>query len=358
MRFEDSRALIVRPLSRLSVVIVTYNSAAAVRKGLGALAAQLREGDELIVADNASSDGSAEAVESLVPSARVIRRPVNDGFAAACGVAAAEASGDLLLFLNPDVVPTAGFADAIRRPFSDRGLGWDAWMGLVTLDSGQRVNTSGGIVHFTGLGWAGQVGEPVEVVPREPHEVPFVSGACLAIPRSTWNEAGGFPASFFMYCEDVDLSLRLRLFGGRLGVVPDAAVDHEYEFAKGSLKWRLLERNRLATVVRTYPAPLLFLVAPALVATEVALHLVAARDGWWRQKALATLDLLRAAPRIIRERRAIQQRRAIPAAEFARWLTPELSSPYLGRFAQSGLVRGALALYWGAVTRLLRLARR
>lgn len=358
MRFEDSRALIVRPLPRLSVVIVTYNSAAAVRKGLAALAAQLQEGDELIVADNASADGSADAVEELAPSARVIRRDVNDGFAAACGVAAAAASGDLLVFMNPDVVPAPGFAEAIRRPFSDDSLGWDAWMGLVTLDEGQRVNTSGGIVHFTGLGWAGQVGEPVAVVPPEPHEVPFVSGACLAISRSRWVDAGGFPAWFFMYCEDVDLSLRLRLFGGRLGVVPDAVVDHEYEFAKGSLKWRLLERNRIAMVVRTYPAPLLALVAPALVLTEVALHLVAARDGWWRQKALATLDLVREVPRLVRERRAIQRRRAVSASEFARWLTPELSSPYLGEVARSGLVRGALGLYWGAVTRLLRLSRR
>ena len=357
MRFEDSRALIVRPLPRLSVVIVTFNSRGAVRKGLGALAAQLREGDELIVADNASSDGSADAVEELVPSARVIRRPVNDGFAPACGEAAAAATGDLLVFLNPDVVPAPGFAEAIRRPMAD-GRDWAAWMGLVTLGEGARVNTSGGIVHFTGLGWAGQLDQPVGVVPREPHEVPFVSGACLAIPRARWEEAGGFPAWFFMYCEDVDLSLRLRLLGGRLGVEPDARVDHEYEFAKGSLKWRLLERNRLATVVRTYPAPLLVLVAPALLVTELALHLVAARDGWWRQKALATVDLVRAAPRLVRERREIQRRRAISAAEFARWLTPELSSPYIGGVAQSGLVRGALALYWGAVTRLLRLSRR
>jgi GT2 family glycosyltransferase len=339
-------------LPRLSVVIVTFNSSAAVRQGLPALAAQLGDGDELIVADNASRDGTPEAVEALVPSARVIRRPVNDGFASACDEAAATATGDLLVFLNPDTVPAEGFAEAIRLPLEDE-RGWSAWMGLVTMHGGRAVNTSGGVVHFTGVSWAGQVGEPVEAATARPREVGFASGACLAVPRSTWNAAGGFPPDFFMYCEDVDLSLRLRLEGGRIGVEPSARVDHEYEFEKGSLKWRMLERNRLATVVRTYPGPLLALVAPALLVTELALHATAARGGWWPQKALATADLVRAAPRLVRERREIQARRTVGAGEFARSLTADLSSPYLGGVARLGFVRGALAAYWRLVLAFL-----
>ena len=89
-----------------------------------------------------------------------------------------------------------------------------AWMGLVTMDGGEAINTSGGVLHFTGLGWAGQAGEPISAAPSRPTEVAFLSGACLAIPRRTWIAAGGFPTHFFMYGEDVDLSLRLRLVGG------------------------------------------------------------------------------------------------------------------------------------------------
>ena len=61
----------------------------------------------------------------------------------------------------------------------------------------------------------------------------FVSGACLAIPSSEFDELGGFAEDFFLYQEDVDLSLRLRLAGGRLGLEAGARVDHEYEFEKG-----------------------------------------------------------------------------------------------------------------------------
>jgi len=78
-------------------------------------------------------------------------------------------------------------------------------------------------------------------------------------PRRTWQQLGGFADDYFMYHEDVDLSLRLRLAGGRIGVIPDARVDHDYDFDKGPAKWRVLERNRWATLLRTYPAPLLAL---------------------------------------------------------------------------------------------------
>jgi hypothetical protein len=169
-----------------------------------------------------------------------------------------------------------------------------------------------------------------------------------------WDDVGGFDESYFMYHEDVDVSLRLRLAGGRIGVEPAAVVDHDYEFVKGSAKWRRLERNRWATIVRCYPAPLLVLIAPALLATELALMPVAVAGGWLPEKLGATADTVRALPRLIGERRALQARRSVAAAEFARWLTPDLDSPFLGRAARLGGLRWALRAYWRLVLRALR----
>ncbi len=88
-----------------------------------------------------------------------------------------------------------------------------------------------------------------------------------------------------MYGEDLDLSLRLRLAGWGVGVVPAARVEHDYDFAKGDYKWFHLERNRWWTLLAAYPAPLLALLAPALLAFELALLAVAARGGWLRREA-------------------------------------------------------------------------
>jgi len=339
----------------LSVIVVTFNSLVGIRAGLSALLAQLAEGDQLVVVDNASHDGTVEAVRELAPQAVLIQNAANEGFAAACNAGARAATAELLLFLNPDAVPAAGFVRGIRLPIAE-DRGWAAWMGLVTSDGGKLVNSRGGVVHFTGVSWAGGADEPIGTAPSEPEEVAVVSGACLALPRRTWEQQGGFSPHYFMYAEDLDLSLRLRLEDGRLGIEPSARIDHSYEFHKGKLKWRLLERNRWATVLRTYPGSLLALVAPALLATELALLAIALAGGWLPQKLLAWADTARALPRLLRERRAVQSRRRVSAYEFARRLTPALSSPYLGPARRLPGLGPALRLYWFVVLALLRAA--
>jgi GT2 family glycosyltransferase len=335
----------------LSVITVAFNSREALTRTLPALVEQLGDGDELIVVDNASTDGTMDAVGALMPAARLLSQRVNLGFAAGANAGAAEAGGELLLFLNPDAMPLAGFCEAIRRPWSE-ARGWDAWMGLVTQDGGQRINSSGNPVHFTGLTWAGGLGRPA-LDELAPGEVTVASGACLAIPRQTWLRLGGFPGEYFLYHEDVDLSMRLHLEGGRVGIEPSARVDHDYEFGRSSEKMRWLERNRWAFLVRVYPVPLLVLLAPALLATEVALLAVALTEGWGRRKLRAWLEALRWLPRLLRERREVQRGRQASAAQFAAWLTPELDSPYLGRLARWAPVRWGLRAYWRGVTLLL-----
>jgi N-acetylglucosaminyl-diphospho-decaprenol L-rhamnosyltransferase len=339
----------VRPT--LSVLIVSWNSREELARTLPALLPELGEEDELIVVDNDSADGTPEAVEGLAPRARLLRSGRNAGFAAACNEGAALAEGELLVILNPDAAPLPGFGEAIRRPWLER-RGWAAWQALVAARGATEINSAGNPVHFTGIVWAGGHGRPIAAAPPA-GEVTALSGACLAIPRQAWEEAGGFPAPFFLYHEDVDLSLRLRLAGGALGIEPSAVVDHHYEFGASEQKWRWLERNRWAFLIRVYPAGLLALLAPALIATELALVPASIAGGWGKQKLAATLDVIRWLPRLLRERRQIQARRTVSAAEFAAWLTPDLDSPYIPAIARSTPIRLLLRAYWRAVRLLL-----
>jgi hypothetical protein len=115
----------------------------------------------------------------------------------------------------------------------------------------------------------------------------------------------------------------------------------------------MLERNRWATIVRTYPTRLLVLVGPALLALELALWPAALAGGWAPAKARASADVLRALPRLWRERRAIQATRTVAVADFAAGLTPELSSAYLGALGRSRPLAAALRGYWALVRALL-----
>src|SRR3954467_14321451 len=208
-------------MTSLSVVIVTYESAAAIAASLPALVAQLRADDELVIVDNGSAGGTLERVRALAPRATVLALGRNAGFAAGANAGARAARGDLLLFLNPDATPAPGLAAGTRAPLAP-GRGSGAWMGLGPAAGGRVVNTRGGIVHFTGLAWAGEAGVPALGSATGPREVAVASGACLAVPRVTWERLGGFPEHYFMYHEDVDLSLRIRLAGGHVGIQPAA----------------------------------------------------------------------------------------------------------------------------------------
>ncbi len=344
----------------LSVVIVSHDSREAIAATLPAVAQQLREGDELIVVDNASGDGSAPAARELAPAALVIETGGNLGFAAGCNRGADAASGELLCLLNPDAVPQPGWREAIERPVAE-GPAPGAWQALVTAGAGREINTRGGVLHFTGIGWAGGAGLEISELPASQSpalgEPGFVSGACLVIGRELYQRLGAMPEPFFLYHEDVDLSLRVRLAGGRLAVEPAARVDHDYEFGKGSQKWRYLERNRWATLVRTYPGALLALVMPALLATEVAIVIAAAAGGWLPQKLRAWGETLLWLPRLLGERRRIQATREISSAEFAAGLSAGLDSAYLGRAGRSRALAAVLGAYWSVVRRLLGVGR-
>ena len=336
----------------LSVLIVAYESRDDLAKTLPALMRELGEGDELIVVDNKPGDGSVGFVRELAPQARIVDPGRNTGFAGGADAGAEAARGDLLVLLNPDAVPQPGWGEAIRKPWHEQ-RGWAAWQALVADGTGEMINSAGNPIHFTGIVWAGGHGRPLAEAPP-PSEVAAASGACLAIRMDEWRRVGGFPAEFFMYHEDVDLSVRLRMAGGTVGIEPAAVVAHAYDFSASADKWRWLERNRLAFLVRTYPGALLTLLAPALLAAELALLPVAAAGGWGGQKLQANREFLKWLPRLIRERRDLQRRRAIGAAEFAAALTADLDSELISPLVRSRPARLLLRSYWRLVRLLLR----
>lgn len=331
----------------MATVVVAYDSAQSLPATLRSIQAQLEPGDELVVVDNASRDASAQVAARAVPTARVIRLEANEGFGAGCHAGAAATAAPLLFFCNPDVQLAEGCLAALRTTAVQQP-DWGAWQALVLLPGGEMVNSSGGVTHWLGLAWAGGCGRPVAEVARKPHEVSFASGAALVVRRRAWDSIGGFDPRYFMYGEDVDLSLRLRLAGWTVGLVPRARVEHEYEFLKGDYKWFHLERNRWWTVLSTYPAPVLGLVLVPLAVLEVTLLGVAARGGWLGAKLRAQGAVVRSAPWILRRRRRLQPGRSVSAGDFAAGLTASLDSPFLGAMAEVAVIRAAQRGYWRA----------
>jgi len=300
----------------------------------------------VIVVDNGGTDRAVvEGPGRLVEPGR------NLGFAGGCNRGAAEASGDILVFLNPDTVIEAGALTALARTLEDRSIGI-AMARLRLLDRPELLNSGGTVVHVSGLAWAGRYGEPAEAV-REIEDVAAPSGAAMAIRRDLFQQIGGFTDELFMYLEDTELGWRAHLHGLRVVVDPGADVYHEYEFGRHPTKLALLERNREIFVLTAYSPRLLLLLSPVLAATELGMLVVAAKQRWLGGKLDGWWWLARHAGWLGRHRAETQRLRRVPDRELARFLTPVLDPAMLDVPRAASIGNGLLAAYWRLARRAL-----
>lgn len=281
---------------------------------------------------------------------RLVHSGENLGYVSACNLAAREARGEWLLFLNPDAHADPGCLTVMLGAAGARA----GVVGAQILLPDGRTNAGDNPLHMTGIAWAGRFGEPIEHGP--PREVAAVSGAALLARASAFRELGGFCEQFFMYYDDVDFCWRARLAGWEVIFCPDALVWHDFEFDRGARKWYLLERNRLWAVLSNYSPAGLVLVAPLLTGTELVVAGLAVREGWARSLVRAWASTVRSLPELWRWRRTVQASRRVGDSEIVDLMW--------GRF-ETALVRSRLAAqlnplmvcYQRAMRRILRAVR-
>lgn len=252
---------------RASVIIVNHNGAAHLAPCLASLAAT--GGDrEIVVVDNASTDGSARQAEQAFPGIRVVYNTANEGFGHGCNLGARHARGAYLAFLNPDTVVTAGWLEALIDALERHPRAGLATARLLLKGSRERLNACGNQVHVSGLATCRGMGRPAADYARE-EEVSAVSGAAFVISRKLFDDLGGFDDGFFLYLEDTDLSLRARLSGRTCLYVPAAVVEHDYALRFGPRKTYYQERNRYLMLLKTFRWPTLLVLSPTLLLAEV-----------------------------------------------------------------------------------------
>ena len=181
---------------------------------------------EVVVVDNASTDGTADAVASAHPRVRVLRNERNLGFGAAINRAALELEGDVLVLVNNDVVCEPEFLERITAPFVDPEVGSVA--GVLLQSGAPGLVDSAGIELDTTLGsWDHLWNRPAGELATAADPVGPCGGAA-AYRLPAFQELGGFDETLFAYWEDVDLALRLREAGLRCVLAADARALHEH----------------------------------------------------------------------------------------------------------------------------------
>lgn len=228
-------------MTALSIVVVSFNTREMTLACLRSLFAEtVDHGFEVVVVDNCSDDGSAEAIaQEFGDRVRLVRSGENLGFAKGNNVAVATSSTPLLLLLNPDTVVLDGAVDRLVA-FSDANPDAGIWGGR-TLRADGTVNPTSCWNRMTAWSLLSHACGLAKLFPRIPlcnpeavsawwrsgdREVDVVSGCFFLIRRSLWDKLGGFDPAFFMYGEEADLCLRAREIGVRPMVTSDAVIIH------------------------------------------------------------------------------------------------------------------------------------
>jgi GT2 family glycosyltransferase len=219
-------------VSRISVVVPVHENVALTRRCLELVLADLPPDCEVVVVDDASTDETPELLGSFGERIQALRMEQNVGFARACNEGAAAAGGELLVFLNNDTEPRAGWLEALvgcaeREPEADA--------------IGAKLVYPTGTVQHAGVVF-GHDGYPHNLYAGLPADHPAVNrsrrlqavtAACMLVRRGAFERAGGFDEGYENSLEDVDLCLRIGAEGGEVHYCHEAEVVHLESVSRG-----------------------------------------------------------------------------------------------------------------------------
>lgn len=294
----------------VGVVIVSYNTEARLAACLESLRAHGgAHVAHVVVVDNHSTDATVAMVGERFPEVDLLPLPENLGFAAGCNRGASRLDTDLVLFLNPDTLVRPETIDALvaahlahpdagqigGRTVDDEGrLDPSSCWGAPTLWSTVCFATALSAV-FSQNRWFDP--ESLGDWPRDTErDVGVVTGCLLLMPRAVFEEVDGFDERYFLYGEDIDLSLRVAATGRRVMITPDAVITHSVGASSSDTASRsvLVARGRM-TLFRTRFGPVQSRVLPVLYLVGVAVRAaLPPRDaGTGRERSASWRALLR-----------------------------------------------------------------
>ncbi len=308
----------------ISVVIVTWNGRRHLDTCLPALGAQQHVDFEVVLVDNASTDGTVAHVTTAYPWVRIVPLAENRGFAGGNNAGVRAATGRYVALLNNDTRPDPRWLGTLRR-----AIDTDPACGIVTsrvvyMHDPETLDSAGdGMTRWGGAFKRGH-GQPASAFATS-GEVFAACGAACLLSRALFEELGGFDEDFFVSHEDVDLSYRAQLGGYRCRYVADAIVHHVGSATMGpqsglaifhgqrNLEWVYVKNTPPGLVARTLPGHLLYDAAAAIYFARHG-HLGTFLRGKWAA--------LRGLPAMLGRRRAVQATRRVSDADIWRQLEP------------------------------------
>jgi GT2 family glycosyltransferase len=317
----------------VSIIIVTWNSEKYLPACLGALSMQTNKDFEIVIMDNGSTDEGYLELKEKYPNLKLTLKKLNAnlGFAVANNIGARLARGKYLALLNADAFPEPDWLDQLLSA-AGKNTEYSFFASRqIQFNNLDLLDGAGDVYHVSGLAWRRYYNHPVKKYGFQVEEVFSACAAASLYLRDDFLKVGGFDEDYFSYFEDVDLSFRLRLAGGRCLYVPQAIVHHVGSASTGKASdfaFYYGHRNLVWTFFKDMPAILFWVYLPLHMLMNIYLSasflLMQKRSIVLKSK----VDAFRILPAILRKRKYVQQLRTVSSRDIQRVMTKGLFAPH------------------------------
>ncbi|MEM6643031.1 MAG: glycosyltransferase family 2 protein, partial [Bacteroidota bacterium] len=274
-----------------SVVILNYNGEKYLEQFLPAVVANSKSA-KIVVADNQSNDGSLALLRRSFPEVEVIELERNYGYSGGYNRTISQLDSEFVVLLNSDVLVTVGWLNPLIGFLKDNPEYASCQPKIKDYNSEnffEYAGASGGFIDFMGYPYCrGRIFDNIEIDQGQYDEaidVFWATGACLAIRRKVFLEAGGLDPDFFAHMEEIDLCWRTRSMGYKTRAIPKSTV---YHVGGGTLsklsptKTYLNFRNGLSMLIKNLPVTELAVKVPARILLDWVAAIKFILEGNWR----------------------------------------------------------------------------
>jgi GT2 family glycosyltransferase len=304
-----------------SIIVLCYNSKVDLGECIPSLLSQSYRDFELILVDNASTDGTEEFIRINYPEIKVLQTGKNVGYAAGNNLGFEISLGKYVVIVNPDTIADSEWLTELIKPFESDETIAATTSKILKYDQRDRINTCANTSHLTGLTFCRGLDRPASEFNND-QIVSAVSGCSFAMRSDIFRSLNGFDPDFFLYQEDADISWRIRFGGKKIIYAPKSIIYHKFLLSITPWKEFYLERNRYLILLKNFDSITLLLLLPALMVTEIVTmgHAVLNGPKYIMSKLLAYIWIIKNINAVLTKRHETLSKKMIPDNEFFTFL--------------------------------------
>jgi len=318
---------------------------------------------KIYIVDNASTPDSFKYLQASYPEAIVLAR--DDGnYAAANNLGFKRAKDDgceYLVAVNMDTEMEPDWLSELVSALENNPAAGIAQSKILLFPKTEaektqpKINSLGNVIHFLGFGFTSGYGELDHEISGYPEIKGYASGCSFIIRREILDKIGGYNEEYYMYHDDLEVSLKVKLAGYQIILAPRSVIYHKYEFARSTRMVYYMERNRYLTLMIFYPRWLLILIGfPGLI-MDIGMLFFSIVRGWFKEemKIYVYFFHFKNYDKILAERKKIEAFATKPFTRLAKNFSGKIEFAEIANPILKYLVNPLLNLYWQIVKRII-----